>query len=554
MAMALLEINDVSFVYPDAERPALLGVSAVVEEGEFIVLGGPSGSGKSTLLRHMKKQLLPAGRRQGTITYDGVALDEQPDARMAQEVGIVLQNPESQIVMDTVWHELVFAMENIGIHPEDMHRRVADIVPFFGMETWLYQPVRQLSGGQKQWLNLASVMLLHPRVLLLDEPFAQLDPVTVRAFVQLLQHIHQELGITIIVSEHRLEELLPCATRLMIMDCGSVIYDGPVRDSICKMKAKEDKSFLPYLPSATQLYLACPYQVDDISTESIPLTVQEGKKWFAALPAPALPEKNKVPIRSEEAGEPLIWCENISFRYGKDAPDVLHRLSITVYQGECLVIMGGNGAGKSTFLQCIAGLVIPQRGTIKWQGQQRTSLSMKERQGLIGYVPQNLFSYFIYDTVEQELCHAAVDGSLVEEMMVRFGLREVKGMHPYDCSGGQQQKIALACALLARPKLLLLDEPTKGIDPKAKQDVIQIIRTAREEGMTVILVTHDTEFAAQSATRCAMLFDGGVAAIAPSRVFFTGQLFYTTAVNRIVRQHVPDAVTIKDIYAYWSIK
>lgn len=552
------------------------------------MLCGPSGGGKSTLLKLLKPELSPVGTVEGGIWYKNQPLPQWEARHTAAEIGMVFQNPEAQPVMDTVEQELAFGMENLGLPPALMRSRLAEVSALFGLEPLLALPVHELSGGQKQLLNLAAVLALHPKLLLLDEPTSQLDPVAAREFIALLRRLNEELSMTIILSEHRLEEALPLADRVLLLENGTLRATGAPRELV-RMAGREESSFLlPYLPPASRLYLAFPERTDEgdgapeaphlPGKSAAPLTIREGKAWFRGMrPAQAADEDFKngfagqtgLGLKQDSArpakrsfgnsliqggqeekahSAPLLACSEVTFRYERDKPDVLKRMSLSVRGGELLAILGGNGAGKSTLLQLMAGLMKPQRGKLTIKAGVKAA-----------YLAQNPLLYFSRDTVMEEMLQMAEYGGLdpdqakrdMDVLLQKFGLDGLAGSHPLDLSGGQQQKTALAMVLLLRPDVLLLDEPTKGLDPLAKEKLAHELLELTETGMGVVMVTHDVEFAARYASRCAMLFGGAITAEGTPGTFFPANYFYTTSVNRMVRDWLPEALTVEDVEAKW---
>ncbi|MFD2331151.1 ABC transporter ATP-binding protein [Cohnella sp. GCM10020058] len=593
--MEIVAAKRLTFRYPDAAQPALTAVDLSVRKGELVVLCGASGSGKTTLLRHFKRELAPVGDLSGSLCYDGVPLAELPDGRAAEEIGFVFQHPESQIVMDTVWHELAFAMENRGYPQVVMRQRLAELSSFFGLEPLMQRSVHELSGGQTQLVNLASVLLLQPRLLLLDEPTSQLDPVAAREFVHLLRRLNEEFGVTVVASEHRLDDILPLADRLVVMADGRVRYDGTPGEVCRRIWTTGDARERLYVPSVARLLAA----LDDAGTcepsgtagapdAPLPLTVREavaaidrlaGERAasdgqaddapkagdphgrasadFAQTPGPPASNgfsqlRSLLRLSARQGAEgpaEVLSCRELTYRFERDQPDVLRRLSLQVREGELLAVLGGNGAGKSTLLQLMAGLRKPQRGKIAIAPGRK-----------LGYLAQNPMLYFSSDTVREEFAraaeHAGYKGGAAEVEIAHwtdaFDLGALPDRHPHDLSGGQQQKLALALALLPRPDILCIDEPTKGLDPDAKEAFAALLLQLREEGMTIVMVTHDAEFAARHADRCALLYDGEIAAAAEPPLFFGGNYFYTTAVNRAVRHRYPDAVTAEEVMRRWT--
>ncbi|GAV12702.1 ABC transporter ATP-binding protein [Paenibacillus sp. NAIST15-1] len=556
--MAHYQIEDVSFQYPNCSEKTLDHITITIEEGEFVLLCGPSGSGKTTLLRQLKREVRPEGNRSGSIYYRGIALDQLDERRSIEEIGMVFQDPDNQIVMNTVWQELTFGMENLGYSTAQMQRRVGELVQFFGMEEWLHLPIHELSGGQKQLVHLASVMTLRPRVLLLDEPTAQLDPIAAKEFIQLLSRINEEFSLTIIISEHRIEEVVPHATQLVMLNRGGIAYLGTPDQVMKQIWKDEDALFLPYLPSISQLYLG----IEKVSdARAVPMSVKEGRRWLAGkqerrqAAGKSLSEAVKV---DGQHLEPLLTCKELYFTYDKNAPLVLKRLSLSIQEGEFFALLGANGSGKSTLLQQIAGAHKPQRGDILYAGKSLLRKSTVERSRMIGYVAQNPMLYFTRDTVREQLMdrlrrlgeHSSIEK--LNELAARFDIESIMDKHPFDISGGQQQKIALMLVLLADPKLLLLDEPTKGLDPISKHRLAELLEMIRAAGTTIVMVSHDIEFAASYASRCGLLFNGAMAAVDDTRSFLQSNYFYTTTIHRTVGDVLPEAITVKDVWEQWG--
>jgi energy-coupling factor transport system ATP-binding protein len=558
VAINQLEVKQFSFRYPDEPHLTLSGIDLAVKEGEFVVMCGPSGSGKTTLLRQFKRELAPAGVRSGEIRYYGRPLNEYPLSELSPQIGMVMQDPDSQIVMDDALRELVFGMENIGLRTEVMRRRAAEIVPIFGMDSWLHRRTSELSGGQKQLLNLAAVLTLQPRLLLLDEPTAQLDPVAAREFLQLLHTLNRELGLTVILSEHRLDEVVTMCDRMLVLDQGEIVFSGEPRTAMRELFRAQGsglKHFVPAIPRLALLGETGGAQSPDrpaagAAAPPIPLTVREGRAWAAERRWTA--PKDKVQLGADP--EILLKCRDIWFQYGRSEPMVLKHCSLEVERGGFLALLGGNGSGKSTLLKIIAGIHRPQRGKVKWAEPSGKRGEQAGRERVIGYAPQEPSAFFLHDSVEKELYHAAVrhsardvDGRILS-MAGRFGLLDRLKRHPYDLSGGERQKTMLACILLSEPDVLLLDEPTKGLDPAAKADLGALLADLHRAGRTVVTATHDLEFAAAYAERCALLFDGAITSEGEPRGFFSRNLYYTTPVNRVMRTWLPKAVLPEDVF------
>ncbi len=531
--MEIFTIKGLNFAYPEQAKNAISDLSLSVQPGEFLVLCGPSGCGKSTLLRQLKTVLAPHGRRSGEILFEGRNLDSLDQREQAEKIGFVQQSPENQIVTDKVWHELAFGLESLGYDTPTIRRRVAEMASFFGIQTWFYKPVTALSGGQKQLLNLASVMVLQPKVLILDEPTSQLDPIAASDFLATLGKINRELGTTIILTEHRLEEAFSFASRVAVMDKGRLLCTGTPAEVGAELKNSGSAMFLA-MPAAMRIWSATD------SKAACPISVCDGRNWLLdyakSHDLKAVPETQKPAPN----GETVVSAQELWFKYEQDAPDVVKGLSLELHKGEFLALLGGNGTGKTTSMRLLAGLRKAYRGELHISGS-------------VGMLPQNPQALFVKNTVREDLLEILPKAERKSERLAQVvslcKLTDLLDRHPYDLSGGEQQRAALAKILLLNPDILLLDEPTKGLDAEFKQVFGQILRTLQASGVAILMVSHDIEFCAKYADRCALFFDGNVVTEAEPRTFFSGNSFYTTAANRIARDVLLDAVTPEDVIA-----
>lgn len=542
--METIRFDNVSFTYPLADHPALSGISFGVRNSEFIVLCGKSGCGKTTLLRHMKKNLIPYGEFEGSVTYLGQEIADLDDRINAAGIGYVQQNPDNQIVTDKVWHELAFGLESLGLPNMEIRRRVAEMASYFDIQAWFRKDVSQLSGGQKQLLNLASIMAMQPKLLVLDEPTSQLDPIAASEFLRTIYRINRDLGTTVILSEHRLEEAFTMADRVMVMDKGGIIaYDEPrtIGRAMAGNSPAERHPMFYGLPAVTKIFQEAGGRGDS------PLTIREGRLWLdEALQGKELPaaETSRKADSPRQISDPAIHIHNVWFRYNQKTSDVLRGLTLDVEKGQIFCLLGGNGVGKSTTLKAIAGMLKPQRGKIKVNGK-------------LAMLPQNPQALFTEISVEDELLEALYgvdksDEEKVEAVMDMLRLMEIEHLrksHPYDLSGGEQQRLALGKVLLLDPDVILLDEATKGLDPFFKITLAGILRKLADSGKTLFLVSHDIEFCAEYGDMCAMFFDGDVVSQGAPHDFFRGNSFYTTAANRMAREYFPDAVTWEEVAA-----
>lgn len=546
--MEKITVENLSFTYPLQSLPALRKISFTAEPGAFVLLCGKSGCGKSTLLRCLKPLLTPQGSLSGRIFYGERAVSALSEREQSARIGFVLQNPENQTVCDKVWHELAFGVESLGLAPGEIRARTAEMASFFGIRHLFDKDVCTLSGGEKQILALASVMVMQPSVLLLDEPTAQLDPIAAHDFLQTLARINREFGTTVLLSEHRLEEAFPLADRVLVLEGGAVLTCGAPRE-VARDIYRDKNGMREALPTPTRVFCAAQGTGGAENAENVPITVREGRRW--------LEEKQPVPkpLPSEprkRCGEKALAFEDVWFRYEKSAPDVLKGLSLDVCEGEFCAILGGNGAGKSTALSVLGGLRPPYRGKVRIYGGKKVAL-----------LPQNPVSVFSHKTVREDLEDIAriamKDGAqkraeMLEQTIRFLALDGLLERHPYDLSGGEQQRAALAAVLLTEPDILVLDEPTKGLDAPFKRELAQILSGLAARGVTLVMVSHDVEFCAAHADRCALLFDGQIVSEGAPREFFAGMSFYTTAASRMARGILPDVLYERDILAALGVQ
>ena len=589
--MNLVEVKDFSFSYPECSHKVLEHVNLKIKEGTLNVICGRSGCGKSTLLRQLKTVLAPAGNTSGQILYRGVSLKDTDHRTQSQEIGFVMQNPDNQIVTDKVWHELAFGLESLGYDNATIRLRVAEMASYFGIQQWFYKNVVELSGGQKQLLNLAAVMAMHPSLLILDEPTSQLDPIAASDFLETVKKINRDIGTTVLLTEHRLQDIIPYADRIFVMDEGGVFMEGTPREIGTALGREKHGMFLS-MPVPMQIY------GETRSHLTCPLTVSQGRQWIRdyieekgitkeqiqqanqRLAGSTHAQDNKFP--GEAAGSegkgifaglksknntpgPAIQMKGVWFRYEKDSPDVVRDLSLEVKKGEFYALVGGNGTGKSTTLSLLSRVHQPYKGRIYLEGKDLRSF--KDNQlycGYLGVMPQNPQSIFLKKTVLEDLY--SVIGGKKEKLSKEYNLsmkkeKAIEGIvslthlnglldrHPYDLSGGEQQRLALAKVLLLRPKILLMDEPTKGMDAEYKEELGGILKKLQSHGMTIFMISHDVEFVAEYADTTGLFFEGNIVTSKKTRDFFAGNNFYTTAANRMARGLFPEAVAGKDVVA-----
>ena len=538
--MPHIHIENLTFSYPGSNAPTLQNINLSIPQGAYIAVCGKSGSGKTTLLRHLKTVLTPHGQRSGTVFFGDTPLEQVPPIQQAKGIGYVMQNPQEQIVTDKVWHELAFGLESIGCDVDTMRTKVAEMACYFGIQDWFHKDVATLSGGQQQLLNLASIMAMQPDVLILDEPTSQLDPLAASDFLNTVRKINLELGTTVIITEHRLEDILPAADQVVVMEDGHITaMDTP--KAMGALLWQQNSPMFAAMPTPVQVF----YHAGN--TGSCPLTVREGRTWLNdALPSPT--HKTLPHADSTFTGEHALELTDLWFRYERDSQDVLRGAALTVHTGCIHAIVGGNGAGKSTFLKAICGNCKPYRGKINILGKAFKQYQPGTLfQNCLAMLPQDPKSLFVKDTVAEDLQEVCTDAARVQEIAALCQVDHLLNRHPYDLSGGEQQRAALAKVLLTNPKLLLLDEPTKGIDCFFKETLADILCKLKSQGITIVMVSHDVEFCAKYADQVSMFFDGQFLTTQNPRTFFGANSFYTTAANRMSRAVFQNAVTVDDV-------
>lgn len=534
--MEIYRVEHLNFTYPKEQSKALKDVSFSVMEGEIITLCGASGCGKSTLLRQLKTVLTPFGKRNGQVFFKGKLLSELGEREGTEKIGFVSQSADNQIVTDKVYHELAFGLESLSYDNGKIRQRVAEMASFFGIQNWFYKNVNELSGGQKQILCLASIMTMLPEVIILDEPTSQLDPIAASEFVNMLIKINRELGVTIIITEHRLDEIIPYSSRVIVMDRGRIIADDTPAE-VCLALRNKGHSMLLSMPVSMRIWNG----VRDAG-ESCPLTVNEGRIWlekFAQRHRDRLQtgvEQDLVSNQNGSSEDKVVELRDIWFQYEKGGRDILKGVNLILNRGEIFGILGGNGTGKSTLLSVMSGIRKPYRGKVIVQDK-------------IAMLTQNPKNLFVRKTVIEDLkevCHLENKEKL-NEIISLCRLEGLLQRNPYDLSGGEQQRAAIAKVLLSEPDILLLDEPTKGMDNEYKQEFGQLLTQMADNKITILLVSHDIEFCAEWTRRCALFFDGDIISQRETREFFTNNSFYTTTANRMARNVFPDAVTPQDV-------
>lgn len=511
--MAKVDIKDLVYYYPELSHPALNNINLSIESGEFVVLIGPSGSGKSTLLRAIAG-LIPGfyrGKMDGEIYIGGEEIGKLSRRELASKVGLLFQEPESQIVKTKVENEIAFGMENIGVDFKVMQRRVAEISEALSLIPHLNQNVNELSGGSKQKLALASILAIQPDILLLDEPISQLDPIAAKDLLNVIRHLNEDLGITIILIEHRLENFIGWANRVVALDGGYVLYDGSP-EKYCKWAQNNNYSIIPDLP---RLFAEANFL-------NIPLNVKEARKIISNLGLKSKAElTGKTKIISSK--EPFIDLQNISFKYTADSLGI-SEVNLTLYKDEFAAVIGHNGAGKTTLIKTITGILKPDRGKL-----------IRASDKLVGYVPQNPDDFLYLPTVEEEIKSNLADKNELEGYLDLFALTEYRHSSPRDLSFGEKQRVVLATVLGTKPEILCLDEPTRGLDYKLKKQLGELLNEINNQGTSIILVSNDMEFIAEYSKTIILMFKGKVIDYGTKYDILSDSNFYAPQVNRLFK-------------------
>ena len=556
--MEILRVDGLKFSYPNQLKKALNNINFSIDEGDFVLICGESGCGKSTLLRHLKPELSPHGQVSGDIYYYSQKINDYTSKQIASEIGYVLQNPDSQIVTDKVWHELAFGLENMGLDTQSIRLRVAEMASFFGIQGWFRKNVNDLSGGQKQLLNLASIMAMQPKILILDEPTSQLDPIAAKDFIDTLVRINKELSTTIIMTEHNLEDIYSVCDKVIVMEDGKVICNDTNYKVVDILSGDKNHKMFKSLPTPSKIYNQLNEYLEGANKS--PLTVKDCRQWLNdsmdEVTITKLDDTETEINISKKDREIAIELKDVYFQYNKISEPTIRDLSFKVYKGEIYSILGGNGTGKSTTLSLVARQRKPQRGKIFINNIEMKKYNNKSLyENNLALLPQNPQSLFVFETVREDLEEVLIlknkDREYIDKEVKRVSkLLDIEHLlehHPYDLSGGELQRAGMAKVMLLNPKIILLDEPTKGLDAYCKEEIGKMLMKLRNMGVTIVVVSHDIEFSARYSDRCAMFFDGSIVSEGTPKEFFLGNNFYTTVSNRIARNIFEDTLIYEDV-------
>lgn len=536
--MAIFDIKNLTFTYSGAKSPVVDNLSLCIEQGDFCVICGKSGSGKSTLLRLLKREVSPRGEICGEILYNNMQLSKLQNEVSVSEIGFVHQDIDSQLVCDKVWKELAFGLGNLGFDDDFIAARVAEVSEYFGISKWYNRKISELSGGSKQIVSLAAVMTMKPKVLLLDEPTSMLDPIAKKNFVSILSRLNKEFGITIVMVEHNLESVFEIATQIVVLDNGRVVC----KENPFSLAGKLfDNPYAKYIGLAEFAEIFAQFE----KNKSMPLDFVSKKNWLqnklSDIKVDGISLNNNVTNCSSNAEkEVLIKADKLCFRYDKKGDDIVKDCSFALKKGEIVCIVGGNGGGKTTFINLLNGVLKSYSGRVK-----------VDKNCKIATMPQNAKGLFVENSVQDELLVCAkllkVDKSVVHKLIESFDLGHISQNHPYDISGGEVQRLALVKLFLINPDIIILDEPTQGMDMEAKEYLKNVLVKNKNEGKGVVVVTHDLRFAASVADRVGIFFDGKILSLREAKEFFAGNSLYTTESSLLTRDFAEDLYSVDKI-------
>ncbi len=546
----MIKIKDFTFHYSGVEKPALNNISLEIEDGEFVLVTGPSAGGKSSLCRCMNG-LIPhfyGGKVAGSVEVQGLNTLANSPRELATRVGMIFQDPENQLVTQDVEREIAFGLENLAFPRNLIARRIEESLDTLGIAALRYRPVYELSGGEKQKVAIASVLALHPEVLMLDEPTSELDPKSAEEVLSIVQRLNDELGITVILVEHRLDRVVQHTDRLIVLERGEIVVDGRTRDVLHKNYQEIAAAGIgvpPVIKLAHQLKAA---GITDMQT---PLTVKEGRMMLQEIfqkISGELPEPDEKNI-----GKPVIEVAKLWHVY-PDGPTALRNINLKINQGDFVAIMGRNASGKTTLVKHFNGLLLPDRGLVSVDGIDTRKTTVAGLTKKVGFVFQNPNDHLFADTVEEEIGFTLKNLGLdngevrtrIDEVVTRFKLDEYRKQYPRALSGGQKQRVALASVLAIQPGILVLDEPTRGMEYRLKAELMDFLREYAARGNTVILVTHDVETVAEYAARVILLSEGNIVVDGDRREVLSRALLFSPQINRLVQAFgkygVPDDI------------
>lgn len=520
--LEIININNLTFNYPDSKQSAIKNINLTVNEGEFILIVGPSGCGKSTLIRLLNR-VVPdyyGGIIEGEVSISGRNIEFLDKKQVIENVGMVYQHPEKQIVLQDVEREIAFGLENFNTDINTMKRNVFEVISLLGLNKIRDKQTTEISGGEKQRVAIASVVSMDPQIIAFDEPISQLDPISAEEVLNSIKRLNRDLGKTIILVEQRLDKCFHMADRIIFMENGEIIGQGTPKNIPENIVNKY------HLPTITYIF-------KEAGLQTLPITVKEGRDII---------RNNKFQDLKEDDlkfKEVVMEIEKLNFEYERGYK-ILKDLSFKLHRGEIMTVMGENGAGKSTLFKIIAGMIDKYKGKVLIDNKNIKSLKLKERIKKIGYLSQNPNDYFGRKTVFEEVGYTLKNigeykEEKVEQVMKLLNISYLEDKNPRDLSGGEKQRVAIACTIITDPEILILDEPTRGMDAEAKENLGEIIKTLAEVGKSIVVITHDSDFAGDYSHSVMLMFNGEIVAKGCARDILYNSMYYSPQISKIFK-------------------
>ncbi len=533
----MIRLRGLTFYYGDATKSALQDVNLEIDDGEFILVTGPSGCGKSSLCRCLNG-LIPhfyGGKIAGRVEVQGLDVTKHSTKELATMVGMVFQDPENQLIAMDVEREIAFGLENLAFSRDVIAKRMEESLDTLGIPHLRYRQVHELSGGEKQKVAIASVLALHPDILVLDEPTSELDPKGAEEVLSIVERLNDELGITVVLIEHRLDRVVHLVDRMIVLDGGSIVADGNPRDVLDRIETAKVGVGVPPIIRVVQGLRAKGLSVGDI-----PLTVKEARSMLDGVFRDV--DKSALSRVETAKGKPIVDIERLWYVYA-EGPTAVKNISLKIFEGEFIAVMGRNASGKTTLVKHINGLLKPTKGQVIVDGIDTRKATIAELAQEVGFVFQNPNDHLFADTVEEEIAFTLKNlgyegkeaASRVDDMLEMFKLKDYRRQYPRSLSGGERQRVALASVLAAHPKVLILDEPTRGMEHRLKGELMRFVKDYRDRGNAVILVTHDVETVAEHADRVILLSEGSIVVDGPRHDVLSQALLFSPQINRLVQ-------------------
>lgn len=532
-----ITINNLTYKYPGNQKITLNNININIEQGDIVLVCGNSGSGKSTLGKCIAGSVpnFYGGTISGEIKINNKNIKGFTPKELAEKITMVFQDPERQLLMNKVHREIAFGLENIGIKSEVIKRRVYESMEFCGIEKLAERDIISLSGGEKQKVAVTSALAYMPECIIFDEPTSQLDPNSAEEIINIISKINEELGITIILIEQRMEKCFSIADKILLINHGAIDFYGD-KDDLYK---SNDPYFIEFMPQYLKLSKILKFN-------KMPLSIRETRKklnTFNICRHDSIEKKTDI-------DEPIIKISNLCFSYDGNE-SALKNINININNGEFVEIMGPNGAGKSTLFKSMMGFT-KYKGSIKLFGKEVSKYKRHDLIKNIGYISQNPNDYIsketVYDEIKFTLDNYGIKKyELIDAALNNLGIDNLKYRNPRDISGGEKQRVAIASVLVMEPEIILLDEPTRGLDFNTKKLLGNTLRELNKKGSTIIMITHDIEFAAEFANKFILLFNGEAIQTGTKEEVFTGGTYYNTSMNKLFR-NIDDAIfTIDDV-------